>query len=191
VLRYRSTKHPRASNSSQAEHSIPVSPSSSNTTPRTSVRPSLISRTSTATLVPQPTEQPLLVVDEDLDAYSHRDSVASSITSIKDDPFFRNYQSPQSISLARELRSAAHSERMREANAIPDDLPPRSTKRPSVDNSVNLPVCPKRKEEEKSPITAVWRPQLTIIAVCSPNQGAVCQTSTLLSSAAMALGRAH
>lgn len=36
------------------------------------------------------------------DDANQRDSVAS----LKDDPFFRNYQTPHSVSLSRELRSA-------------------------------------------------------------------------------------
>lgn len=127
----KSSKEPRG-----GDNSIPASPSTPNTNPRTSVRPGLATRISSAPLLPRTSEH-TLSVDEDLDVYSPRDSIAS----IKDDPFFRNYQSPQSISLARELRSATNSERMREERAAPNDPPPRSAKRPSVDNSVNLPVC--------------------------------------------------
>ena len=89
----------------------------------------------------------LAAADDDFDAYSHRDSV----TSIKDDPFFRNYQSPHSVSLARELRSATYSlQDLRDEDAE-EEPPPRSTRRPSADtsNSVNLPVrrpCPRERE---------------------------------------------
>ncbi len=129
------SKEPR-----EEDHTTPVSPGSSSSTPRT--RAGLISRTSSAPLLTRGTEQAqLFLVDEALDEYSHSIASRDSITSIKDDPFFRNYQSPHSISLSRELRSATYSERMREENTAPDEPPPRSAKRPSVDNSVNLPVC--------------------------------------------------
>ncbi|KAF7873945.1 hypothetical protein EAF04_002617 [Stromatinia cepivora] len=70
----------------------------------------------------------------DLHARSYRDSVAS----IKDDPFFRNYQSPSSVSLARELRSATHSDRSHDDDVFKNS-PPRSNKRPSLGNSVLPP----------------------------------------------------
>lgn len=93
-------------------------------------RPSLTARTSSAPLVPLSKETPIAVGDEAV--FNHRDSV----TSIKDDPFFRNYQSPNSVSLARELRSATYTDRLHN-----ESLPENSNKRPTVDNSVNLPVC--------------------------------------------------
>ncbi len=49
---------------------------------------------------------------------SYRDSVAS----IKDDPFFRNYQTPQSVSLAKELRSASYSSHGRDDSGL-DNFP--------------------------------------------------------------------
>lgn len=71
----------------------------------------------------------------DLHARSYRDSVAS----IKDDPFFRNYQSPSSVSLARELWSATHfSERSHDDDVFKNSTP-RSNKRPSLGNPGLLP----------------------------------------------------
>ncbi|KAK6597664.1 ras guanyl-nucleotide exchange factor [Botrytis cinerea] len=111
-------------------------------------RPGLGSRTSSAPFVPlssgggggslgsprfstpieDDTEEAL-----DLHARSYRDSVAS----IKDDPFFRNYQSPHSVSLARELRSVIYSDRSHDDDALKNP-PPRSNKRPSVESSASL-----------------------------------------------------
>ena len=135
------SKRTRSSNPSRDSHhgerASKGSPTSTSLTPRTS-RPSLASRTSSAPLVPVNNHPKLLADDDDFDAYSHRDSVAS----IKDDPFFRNYQSPHSVSLARELRSATYSQQRVRDEELPEEPPPRSTKRPSADtsNSVNLPV---------------------------------------------------
>ena len=132
--RTRSTNSSRdTQNRSDRDRTNRSSPTSSSSTPRGS-RPSLVSRSS-APLVPSFREAKHFVVEDDSDAYSHRDSVAS----IKDDPFFRNYQSPHSVSLARELRSATYSQHLRD-EGVPTEPPPRSSKRPSVDNSVNLPV---------------------------------------------------
>lgn len=136
------SKHTRPTNASKESRTedqiTPTSLSTSSSTPRFSERPAIAARTSSA---------PLLSVNEDLssDAYSHRNSYGrESIASIKDDLFFRNYQSPQSMSLAKELRSATYTEHMRKDKTISDEPPPRSEMRPSVasmDNSVNLPVC--------------------------------------------------
>jgi hypothetical protein len=135
------SKRTRSSNSSRDPHhgerASKASPTSGSSTPRTS-RPSLASRTSSAPLVPVSSQPKLLSTDDEFDAYSHRDSVAS----IKDDPFFRNYQSPHSVSLAKELRSATYSQQRLRDEDFPEEPPPRSTRRPSADtsNSVNLPV---------------------------------------------------
>jgi hypothetical protein len=70
--------------------------------------------------------------------YRPRDSVAS----IKDDPFFRHYQTPHSISLGRELMAATY-EREEDEDAelvSPLSPPPHAAKKPSVDEGVNLPV---------------------------------------------------
>jgi hypothetical protein len=128
------SKRVRSSNTSRevprgirtTKHSV-----SSNSTPR-SARPSLATRIASAPLVPSNRDLNLLGVEEQSNADNHRDSVAS----IKDDPFFRNYQSPHSVSLARELMS----EHLHDEDDLPGNPPPRSNKRPSVDNSVNLPV---------------------------------------------------
>lgn len=88
------------------------------------------SRTASAPLIPLSKDNHIPLDDE---SFNHRDSVAS----IKDDPFFRNYQSPNSVSLARELRTATYvSEYL---HNDPLDPPPRSNNRPTADNSVNLP----------------------------------------------------
>ena len=67
--------------------------------------------------------------------HSQRDSLKS----IRDDPFFRNYQSPHSVSLARELRYARYSERLRSEIAASD--PNATSKQVEEENSVSLPVC--------------------------------------------------
>ena len=134
------SKRTRSSNSSrdiqtrgERDRTNRSSPTSSASTPR-APRPSLVSRNS-APLSPSFRDPKHLVPESDSDALSHRDSVAS----IKDDPFFRNYQSPQLVSLARELRSATHLEHSRD-EAIPNEPPLRSSKGPSEDNAVHLPV---------------------------------------------------
>jgi hypothetical protein len=140
VLPQRSkSKRGRSSNPARdSNHTANSSPALSNSTPRTA-RPSLASRTTSAPLLPaikvKTPNLPSEGGELNIDLYSIRDSVAS----IKDDPFFRNYQTPNSVSLARELRSATYSERMRDGKS-PHEPPPPSPKRPAVDNSVNLPV---------------------------------------------------
>jgi hypothetical protein len=108
-----------------------ASPSSPTTTPR-AARPGLAARANSAPLVPLLSKDPEpLDAEPPLDVYVQR----GSVTSIKDDPFFRNYQSPHGASLARELTSATH-----RADDLPIHLPPRSSKIPSVDSSVDAPV---------------------------------------------------
>lgn len=133
------TRSSHASRDSHRERASKASPTPTSSTPRTS-RPSFTARTSSAPLVPVTGPPKLLVDEDDFDAYSHRDSVAS----IKDDPFFRNYQSPQSVSLARELRSATYTQAASRDEGAPEEPIPSSTQRPSADtsNSVNLPVRP-------------------------------------------------
>jgi hypothetical protein len=79
------------------------------------------------------------VVDADdlpnLHSHSHRDSVAS----IKDDPFFRNYQSPHSVSLNREMMAASYEEDD-DDDDDEDDSPLEPLSRSSKRDSVNLPV---------------------------------------------------
>ncbi|KAG4431249.1 hypothetical protein IFR05_013271 [Cadophora sp. M221] len=110
--RTRSKRERTSKGSRGAERTIKI-PSTvlSNATPRTSLRPGLASRNSAPLASARIAEQPPF--EDDLRAYVHRDSVAS----IKDDPFFRNYQTPNSVSLARELRSATYS------NAAPSSSP--------------------------------------------------------------------
>jgi hypothetical protein len=129
------SKRTRSSNTSRENHQRDrnsKAPATSSNSAARSARPNLASRTSSAPLVPLSKDPNLLNVEDDFDPHSHRDSVAS----IKDDPFFRNYQSPHSVSLARELRSATYSERLHDE----DNPSPKSGRRPP-DNSVNLPVC--------------------------------------------------
>jgi hypothetical protein len=138
------SKRTRSSNPSRdpnrGDYATKPSSTISNSTPR-AARSNPTSRTSSAPLLPaiKIKNSNLLSGEDDVDAdlYSIRDSVAS----IKDDPFFRNYQSPNSVSLTRELRTATNSERLRDGRP-PNEPPPRSPKRASVDNSVNLPVSP-------------------------------------------------
>lgn len=139
----------------RSSRTLSVSPPSaaSSTTFGLRSRPGLGSRTSSAPFVPlssgsgsgniDPRISTTIEDDSqeglDLRARSYRDSIAS----IKDDPFFRNYQSPHSVSLARELRSATYSERAHDDDVFKDP-PPRSNRRPSVGNSVDslsVPVC--------------------------------------------------
>ena len=131
------SKRGRSSTPARDSNTSAKSPTLSNT-PRTA-RPSLSTRTSSAPLLPAiKVKTPNLISDEanvGVDLFSVRDSVAS----IKDDPFFRNYQTPNSVSLSRELRSATHSERLRDGK-FSHDPPPLSPNTPLVDNSVNLPV---------------------------------------------------
>src|SRR5580700_6510470 len=72
-------------------------------------RPGQSPRTNSAPAIPLPRTHPPAAETNSSQNYSHRDSVAS----IKDDPFFRNYQTPQSVSLARELKSASYSSNTR------------------------------------------------------------------------------
>jgi hypothetical protein len=100
-------------------------------------RPHLTERTSSAPLVPVSRDKgpDLMTTGNETDRYKHRDSVAS----ISEDPFLRNYRTPNSVSLARELRSATYSEHSHDGGAS-KDLLSRSNQRPAADGSVNLPV---------------------------------------------------
>ncbi|KAA8565313.1 hypothetical protein EYC84_011035 [Monilinia fructicola] len=90
-------------------------------------RPGLGSRTASAPFVPLRSG-----------TASAHEAIEILFASIKDDPFFRNYQSPNSVSLARELRSATYSDRSHDDDVFKDP-PPRSNKSLSVENSVNVP----------------------------------------------------
>jgi hypothetical protein len=71
--------------------------------------------------------------EDDAADYNIRDSV----TSIKDDdPFFRNYQTPQSVGITRELSSAKYSSYN---EGFMDESASRSA-RSNMDTPVNLPV---------------------------------------------------
>jgi len=123
-----------------------TSNANSKSVPRSAARPGTVTRTSSAPLAPSAPsadrEAKLLSFDSDFNVEPKRGSVAS----VSGDPFFRNYQSPNSVSLAKELRSATYSSHFRDEEDEEDmpDVPPRSPKRPTIDNSVNLPVCAPR-----------------------------------------------
>ena len=121
------SKRERTSRASRGGRTIKPPSTVSSATPRTSLRPSLVSRSSAPLPLARITEQPPF--EDNLRAYVHRDSVAS----IKDDPFFKNYQTPHSVSLARELRSATY------ANAAPSTAPLGLSIETAVKDNVNLP----------------------------------------------------
>jgi hypothetical protein len=79
----------------------------------------------------------------------HSSSYRDSVTSIKDDPFFRNYQTPQSVSLAKELRSASYSSNGRDDDSI-DSQPAWTNKRSAAGTqgaaSVRFSICYKWSE---------------------------------------------
>lgn len=104
---------------------------SQNSIPRLALTP----RTSSAPVVPQTKENFKPNINGDSRAYCHRDSVSS----IKYDPFFRNYQTPQSVSLAREFRSASYSSNPRD-ESNPDDVPAPSGRLPTANLALE-PVC--------------------------------------------------
>lgn len=79
----------------------------------------------------------------------HSSSYRDSVTSIKDDPFFRNYQSPQSVSLAKELRSASYSSNVRDDDSVdnqPSWVNKRSTAGTQGAASVRFSICYKWSE---------------------------------------------
>jgi len=111
---------------------LPLTP----TSPRSSTTRSSLAgtRTHSAPLVPLFEAKPL-PAGKEADTHTPRDSIAS----IKDDPFFRHYQSPHSVSLARELRSAIYEERQGDGDAS-KPLPSPSRKKSTSDSPVKLPV---------------------------------------------------
>lgn len=104
--RTRSSNPLRASDPARSDRTSKVSTTTSGTgTSSINVsRPNLKGRTNSAPSVPLSKPQP--PSDSNNNPYS--DNYRDSVTSIKDDPFFRNYQSPESVLLAKELRSASH-----------------------------------------------------------------------------------
>ncbi|TVY14827.1 Ras guanine nucleotide exchange factor A [Lachnellula arida] len=95
-----------------------------------------VTRTSSEPVAASPSKDSkylTLSFDHGSNGHDQRDS----ITSVQDDPFFRNYQSPHSVSLAKELRSATYLNRYRD-DGTPGEPPPRSPNRPLVDNAVKL-----------------------------------------------------
>lgn len=129
------TKSKRTSHSKDGHRERLQKKSPSSTPPRITTRPSLASRTASAPLVPSRLDHKLEILGFESNGHNHRDSIAS----IKDDPFFRNYQSPQSVSLARELRSATHTEKLRDEGSLQD--PSSKTGGVMMNDTVNIPVC--------------------------------------------------
>lgn len=121
--------------SSRRDHSL--RPPSSNSSTSHATRPKLAgTRTASAPLVPLSRDLNLRRIGDESNALNQRAPAAS----LKDDPFFGNSPPPpQSVTLARELRSAASSERLYN-ETVSNDPSPRSETRPSTDDSVNLPV---------------------------------------------------
>jgi hypothetical protein len=129
------SKNPRSSNSSRNDDTTRDRTSRTSTTSSSTAvsstygdRASRNSTTSSATAIdsahssrpgpnPRANSSPTLPFSKahDLHAYN-RESVAS----VADDPFFRNYQTPQSVSLARELRSASYSTNTHEDDTVGD-----------------------------------------------------------------------
>jgi hypothetical protein len=93
-----------------------------------SARPALNSRTSSAPIVP---------LNSGVSTYSQRDSV----TSIKDDPFFRNYQNPQSVLLANELRTASYTSQSHDDDAADDSTGQMNRAFTGAEALAKLPVC--------------------------------------------------
>ncbi|KAG9229601.1 ras guanine nucleotide exchange factor domain-containing protein [Amylocarpus encephaloides] len=122
---HRGDRSPKTSKTSKT----PKISKTSNATPR-SARPPISPRTASAPLVPMSRET---AFSKSNDLYRHRDSVAS----VHDDPFFKHYQSPQSVSLSKEMRSASYMDRQEELGS--DGVHSRAGKNAAVDNSVNLP----------------------------------------------------
>lgn len=100
-------------------------------------RPSLTTRTSSAPLVPQSESKRSSTSGrkKEADIHVQRDSVAS----IKDDPFFKHYQTPHSVSLARELKSAIHEETQGDEERSTSS-PSRPGRKHASDGFVNMPV---------------------------------------------------
>ncbi|KAI9678875.1 MAG: hypothetical protein M1829_001859 [Trizodia sp. TS-e1964] len=136
----------KASSSSSAARTSPPSlslfpsPSASPALPPFALPPpSLAPRAFVAPTAPRPAA-PSSVVDLRPELpFDHRGSNASN-ASIRDDPFFHTYDSPRLASMARELRSASHSSRLRDEYssqeppqpaAVPPPPPPRSKNRPT------------------------------------------------------------
>lgn len=109
-----------------------------------------------------------------------------SASSIKDDPFFRNYQTPHSVSLGRELMAATyeHDEDDEDELVSPLSPPPRLIKKPPVDESVNLPVS-------RANFIFGRRPNTNVGCLLSLNRGVAWPISTSPSLGVLAWGRAR
>ena len=124
------TKHQTRSSNSKDRHrerlrkrSITSDPT---VIPSSPTRTTILERTASAPIVPSQGEPQIAIIGE---GHAHRDS----ITSIRDDPFFKNYQTPQAISLARELRAATYTENPRNEGG--------SSAREKMEESHNKNVC--------------------------------------------------
>jgi hypothetical protein len=140
------TKRTRSSNplrTSDTPHSDRSSKTSTNSygtaaSPTYVSRPGPNVRTNSAPSLPLSKGQPSTDLNSNLNSYSYRDSV----TSIKDDPFFRNYQTPQSVSLAKELRSASYSSSGRDDDNL-DSPPAWTNKKSATSTQTAVSVKPK------------------------------------------------
>ena len=151
--RTQSTSGREKSRISKPLPSTPTSPRSPNSRPTTGTR------TTSAPLMPLLETKPL-PISKEADSHTPRDSIAS----IKDDPFFRHYQTPQSVSLARELRSAIYEERQGDGE-VSRTSPSRN--KSTLDNSI-------------PPVSQHIRSLSQYSQPTSHNRGAVWQISILL-----------
>lgn len=103
------TKHHTRSSNSKDRHrerlrKKSITPESTvSNVPSSPTRTGILERTASAPPVPSKREVQIAILGGSSDGHAHRDSISS----IRDDPFFKNYQTPHAISLARELRAAA------------------------------------------------------------------------------------
>ncbi|KAH8811818.1 ras guanine nucleotide exchange factor domain-containing protein [Xylogone sp. PMI_703] len=135
------SRHTRSSNPTQPDSrrgdpSIRTSTTSSSSPSATATTSRTPGPSNSVGLSPTPipiTTEPQLLNPKVETAKFHQ--YRDSVTSIKDDPFFRNYQSPHTEFLSRELRTASYAERMEEEDEDVSDSPQFSAKNASV----NLP----------------------------------------------------
>ncbi|KAG9248196.1 ras guanine nucleotide exchange factor domain-containing protein [Calycina marina] len=140
--RRKSKRGPLASGREKTSRDSATSPKSPPSQPS---RPNLTTRTLSAPLVPQsePSKSAAVGQKKESNIPVQRDSVPY----INDDPFFRHYQIPHSVSLARELRSAIHEkEQGDEEKSVPS--PSRSGRKHASDGSVKMPPSAKNQSFE-------------------------------------------
>lgn len=114
--------------STSATPSIPtIKESSSNPNSRPPLKP----RTSSAPIIPMNRSGSSVDEIDTPSTYMHRDSIIS----IQDDPFFNNYQTPQSVSLSRELWTTSDSPSW--VNMKPNSL---STSKQYVCPAITIPI---------------------------------------------------